>query len=130
MGTLTPLILLPAALASLDLLLKDSCLENIRRISQQHQAFALQLQTNPHLENVRCTGTILAFDVKTEEETSYFNNSRNSLYEFFLNEGIILRPLGNTLYILPPYCISNEDLDDIYKAIEKRFAATYLDLKK
>ncbi|MHB1179884.1 MAG: aminotransferase class III-fold pyridoxal phosphate-dependent enzyme, partial [Daejeonella sp.] len=68
---------------------------------------------------VRHTGTILALEWKTEEGTSYFNNLRDNLYNFFLEEGIILRPLGNIIYILPPYCITDEQLDYIYLKIEE-----------
>src|SRR6185369_5865219 len=95
-----------ASLASLDLLLDEKTKTTITRISKQHLDFSEKLKTFSILENVRCTGTILAFDFKNEEGTSYFNSARDDLYNFFLNEGIVLRPLGNTLYVMPPYCIS------------------------
>jgi adenosylmethionine---8-amino-7-oxononanoate aminotransferase len=112
-----------AALASMDLLLQDTCTENIERISEQHAQFAKELKKNPAVEKVRVQGTILAFDVISAEHTSYFNNLRDGLYDHFLEEGILLRPLGNTLYLMPPYCISNQDLAVIYQSIEKKLCA-------
>ncbi|MBL7933320.1 MAG: adenosylmethionine--8-amino-7-oxononanoate transaminase [Bacteroidia bacterium] len=110
-----------AGLASLDLLLEENNLKNIDRICAQQTRFAEQLRTIVKIENVRCTGTILAFDIKTNENTSYFNSQRDRLYEYFLSNGIILRPLGNTLYIMPPYCISQTDLEEIYRQILNLF---------
>lgn len=106
-----------AGLASLDILLSEQGLPNIERIAQKHQAIIPILQKQPHLQNIRQQGTILAVDVVVEEGNSYFSHIRDTLYQFFINHQILLRPLGNILYILPPYCISNEDLDRIYDAI-------------
>ena len=108
-----------AALASLDLLVDGECLSNIKRIESQHAAFVKKHQQSAYMKNVRSTGTILAVDFANNEDTSYFNSLRDRLYQFFLDKGIILRPLGNTVYVLPPYCISNEDLDYVYRAIEE-----------
>jgi adenosylmethionine---8-amino-7-oxononanoate aminotransferase len=102
-----------AALASLDLLLKEECTKNIQRISKHLRSMAENLRNTTSLTNIRCTGTILALDVVTNEHTSYFNSLRDRLYHFFLKRGIILRPLGNTLYIMPPYCINEDDLKEI-----------------
>lgn len=108
-----------AALASLDLLLKPSTLSNISRIASQHQRFASQIASHPKIRALRQTGTILAIEWETNYNTSYFNNLRDQLYNFFLQEGIILRPLGNTIYIMAPYCITNEQLAYIYQKIEQ-----------
>ena len=108
-----------AANASLDLLLADDCQERIASIAYQHQLFVGRMKDHSKIENIRSTGTIMALDIRTGEETSYFNSKRNSLYEYFLNKDILLRPLGNTLYILPPYVITAEELDSVYGAIEK-----------
>jgi len=108
-----------AALASMDLLLQPETMENIRRISEQHSNFRRKIQDHSKLRDVRQTGTILALEWKTEDGTSYFNNLRDNLYNFFLEQGIILRPLGNIIYILPPYCIRNDQLAYIYAKIEE-----------
>jgi adenosylmethionine-8-amino-7-oxononanoate aminotransferase len=108
-----------AALASMDLFVDPSTTQNIRRITESHSAFALKIQDHPHIKTVRQTGTILAMEWETGDNTSYFSSLRDTLYQFFLAEGIILRPLGNVIYILPPYCITDEQLGYIYGAIQK-----------
>ncbi len=107
-----------AALASLDLLLKPETQAAIERISTRHQVFAETLRQQETVENVRQLGTILAFDLKVAgENSSYFSSIRDLAYNFLLNRGILMRPLGNVLYFLPPYCTTNEQLDEAYAAV-------------
>lgn len=108
-----------AALASLDILLDKETLKNIDRITQSHHEFLNKIKDHPRLKNIRQTGTILALEWESTGETSYFNNLRDNLYNFFLDQGIILRPLGNIVYVLPPYCISTEQLNYVYLKIEE-----------
>ncbi|WP_149525679.1 adenosylmethionine--8-amino-7-oxononanoate transaminase [Sphingobacterium hotanense] len=107
-----------ASLASLDLLLQQDTLEAIKRIVRLHQDFTAELQTFDVVQNVRQCGTILAFDWNIGEN-SYFNHIQERLYNAFLAEGVILRPLGNTVYIVPPYCISEHEMLEVYRAIKK-----------
>ena len=67
---------------------------------------------------MRSTGTILALDLVSAEKTTYFHSWRDRLYDHFISRGILLRPLGNTLYCMPPYCITNDELDQVYDALE------------
>ncbi|KGE15837.1 adenosylmethionine--8-amino-7-oxononanoate transaminase [Sphingobacterium deserti] len=106
-----------AALASLDLLLLDSTQRSIQKIAHMHQQFVAKLNGHPQVRHARSCGTILALEWEIGQETSYFSNLQHSLYIFFLERGILLRPLGNTLYLVPPYCLSTEDLEHIYDAI-------------
>ncbi|MBC7915950.1 MAG: adenosylmethionine--8-amino-7-oxononanoate transaminase [Pyrinomonadaceae bacterium] len=108
-----------AALASLELLLQPETLASIQRIASSHSTFAQKISSHKKLRDFRQTGTILALEWETEGNSSYFSSLRDSLYNFFLNEGIILRPLGNVIYILPPYCITNQQLNFIYSKIEE-----------
>ncbi len=108
-----------AALASLDLFDLPETLDNIRRIGQQHNLFLQKIKSHKALIEVRQLGTIIAFEIKTSERTHYLNSLAEHISDFFISRGIILRPLGNVLYILPPYCISNEDLEYIYNAVEE-----------
>ncbi|MNY17029.1 Adenosylmethionine-8-amino-7-oxononanoate aminotransferase [compost metagenome] len=106
-----------ASLASLDLLLQPETLLNIKRIAASHQRFAEEIKDHPKLKNIRQAGTILVMEWETGTDTSYLSGLRNQLYLYFLERGIVMRPLGNILYILPPYVISNEDLTYIYQTI-------------
>ncbi|RKR85006.1 adenosylmethionine-8-amino-7-oxononanoate aminotransferase [Mucilaginibacter gracilis] len=111
-----------AALASMDLFLLPETMANIKRIEERHSAFGLKISHHPKVKECRQTGTIIAIEWETGDQTSYFSNLRDKLYQHFLSLGIILRPLGNVLYILPPYCISNNQLDYIYSQIEAALA--------
>jgi adenosylmethionine-8-amino-7-oxononanoate aminotransferase len=108
-----------AALASLDLFLESSTQENINRIADKHRAFAVKVAGHRSLKTTRHTGTILALEWETGNNTSYFSSLRDKLYHYFLDAGIILRPLGNIIYILSPYCITDAELDYIYSTIEQ-----------
>lgn len=128
-------IVCAAANASLELLqTSDFRLQNL--IEWQTE-FSSNLTHNPKIENLRQLGTIVAFEVKTamkynslqdiaisvpEERIknstpSYFNDSRDFLYGNFIERGILLRPLGNTVYVLPPYVITKEQLQKVYNVI-------------
>ncbi|TKC06008.1 adenosylmethionine--8-amino-7-oxononanoate transaminase [Pedobacter frigoris] len=106
-----------ASLASLDILLSPETLPNIQRITARHKEFAQQISGHPKLKDVRQLGTILVMEWETGTDSSYLSELRNKLYLFFLGKGIILRPLGNIIYILPPYIINDEDLMYIYQTI-------------
>jgi adenosylmethionine-8-amino-7-oxononanoate aminotransferase len=108
-----------AALASLDLFLNRETFDNIKRIENQHAQFALKIKDHPKIKTIRQTGTILAMEWETGANTSYFSSLRDRLYHYFLAAGIILRPLGNIIYILPPYCITDAELNYIYTKIEQ-----------
>lgn len=108
-----------SALASMDLLLEPQTKENLHRIESKHKVFSEKNASHKKVKCIRQTGTILAIEWDTSGETSYFNGLRDTLYNFFLAERILLRPLGNIIYIMPPYCVKNEDLDYIYAKIEE-----------
>jgi len=108
-----------AALASLDLMEKQETLDNIQRISRQHLQFQKGISDLAAIKDCRVCGTVLAVEINTKNESSYLNAVRDVLYKFFIDEKVILRPLGNIVYVLPPYCISNEDLQIIYDLIRK-----------
>lgn len=110
-----------AANASFDLLMTDECIQNIARISEANVQFCNRIKSKSWVKDVRSLGTVLAVEFKTESESSYFNNLRDKLYHYFLNQNILLRPLGNIIYLIPPYIITNEELDRIYNAIEGMF---------
>jgi adenosylmethionine-8-amino-7-oxononanoate aminotransferase len=106
-----------AANASIELLLDKNCQQQIKWITNSHQLYAGRMSTHPFVKNFRCRGTILAMELNTSENTSYFNNIRKHAYDFYLKNGVLLRPLGNVIYIMPPYCITKEELDKVYEVI-------------
>lgn len=108
-----------AALASLDLFAIENTMEKIEKICQWQAEVALKLADNNKIKNIRCQGTILAFDIVSNEQTGYLNSLRQKILTFFPENGILLRPLGNTLYILPPYCISEEELGKVYSVVKE-----------
>lgn len=115
-----------AANASFDLLMEPRCQENIRRISNRHQHFVRSLTGDSLITEARSCGTILAIELKSAEGSVYENSLRKEIYPFFIERDILLRPLGNVIYVVPPYVITNEELDSVYSAI-----ADFLDhLKK
>lgn len=106
-----------AANASFDLLVDEDCQQRIRTISRCHEEFAATLRTQPGVADVRSLGTILAVELATVEGSGYTNRLREAIYPYFLNRNILLRPLGNVLYVLPPYVITEAELRSIYDAI-------------
>jgi adenosylmethionine-8-amino-7-oxononanoate aminotransferase len=107
-----------AALASMDLIERYETLKNIERITQQHSQFKEKIKLHKNIISVRNTGTIIAIEIKTPQQSGYLNNLSEKISAWFIKQGILLRPLGNVLYILPPYCISENDLQYIYTNIE------------
>lgn len=105
-----------AANASLKLLFEKECQENIAMITKMHSDFVLQIGHHSKVKEVRSLGTIFALEIKTEG--GYSAAIRNTIYQYFLDRDILLRPLGNIIYVLPPYCIAKEELEKIYRAIE------------
>ena len=103
--------------ASLDLLLAPECQADISRIAARHEQFAQTIRHNPRVREVRHLGTILAIEIETGGAGSYVDEIRNDLYRFFLNKNLLLRPLGNVIYIMPPYVITDLELENIYNAI-------------
>lgn len=108
-----------AALAGLRLLESESMQANIQRIHQRHLNFQSHLAQHPKIKTTRVLGVILAIEIKTESHESYYGNLRNKLYQFFIENGIILRPVGNIVYILPPYVITDAQLDKVYQIVEQ-----------
>ncbi|MBF6570136.1 MAG: adenosylmethionine--8-amino-7-oxononanoate transaminase [Candidatus Binataceae bacterium] len=105
-----------AANANLELWEEEPVLERIARIGTYHERRLLGLREDARFANVRRTGTIAAVDIRVPDN-GYLADIGPRLYEFFGERGVLLRPLGNTIYILPPYCVTTEDLDAIYDAI-------------
>ncbi|MFC1673888.1 adenosylmethionine--8-amino-7-oxononanoate transaminase [Pseudomonadota bacterium] len=75
-----------------------------------------KLADHPRFTNARTQGTIAAVDVQVTDQ-GYLSDIAPRLYAHFQDHGLLLRPLGNTVYILPPYCITDAELDEIYHVV-------------
>ena len=106
-----------AAIASLELLETAETKQQIDQISKLQEQFIFRINNHPSVSAARNLGTIAALEVKSFTGTSYFNEARHKLYPFFLERDILLRPLGNVLYLIPPYVIKEEQLNQVYSAI-------------
>jgi len=105
-----------AALAGLTLLNSPKIRQQQKEIAEQHRIFVSRIKEHPKVEDVRCLGVILAVDLK--DKMTRYGKSRDELYRFFMERGVNLRPLGNTVYTLPPYVITKGQLQKIYITIE------------
>lgn len=108
-----------AALASLELLQSGEMQQNISRINQMHLEFQKKIRNHSRVKTTRVLGVIFALEIKREGEESYYGDFRNKLYDFFIANGVILRPVGNIVYILPPYIISDAQLEKVYAVVEE-----------
>jgi len=84
-------------------------------IEADHGHHLATLRTHPRVRSPRVLGTVAAFDLPGE--ASYLHPIGAALAEFALREGVLLRPLGNVVYLLPPYCATSGDLDTAYAVI-------------
>ena len=107
-----------AALASISLLQTTEMQNNIQRVHQRHLTFENKIKNHPKVATTRVLGVIFALEIKVEGKQDYYGSFRNKLYDYFIDNGVILRPVGNIVYILPPYIISEEQLQKVYKTIE------------
>ncbi|MDB4292013.1 adenosylmethionine--8-amino-7-oxononanoate transaminase [Maribacter sp.] len=105
-----------AALAGLELLQSEAIQNNIKRISASHQEFDAEINSHPKVARTRQCGIIYALDLNVQMER--YGNLRDTLFNHFMQEGVFLRPLGNTIYILAPYITTDEQLQKIYGAIK------------
>lgn len=107
-----------AALASLELLQTTEMQNNIIRVNKNHLEFKKKIASHPKVHTTRVLGVIFALEIKTETEESYYGGLRNKLYSYFIENGIIIRPVGNIVYILPPYIITDQQLQKVYQVVE------------
>jgi adenosylmethionine-8-amino-7-oxononanoate aminotransferase len=105
-----------AALASLSLF-DASCDTARQRIAAVHARQLAQLRGTPGVKAVRQIGTVSA--VELDAPAGYLSDIGRELAAFSLQQGVLLRPLGNVAYCLPPYCFSDEELDRVYTVLQR-----------
>lgn len=112
-----------AANASLDLLLDADCEKRRNNIMQRHAHFIRNWAGRNKSVELRQCGTILACELKVPEGSNYFSPIRDHLYHFAMVRGVLLRPLGNVVYTMPPFEIGEDALSRIYEVLEEIMAA-------
>ena len=109
-----------AAVESMKILNKPSCKKQIAMISEKHLGFIESFDPPDTVSEVRSIGTILRIELKVDDP-GYVSLIKEKIYDYFLAQDILLRPLGNVIYLLPPYVIKPQELNRIYKAIKAFF---------
>lgn len=107
-----------AALASLDLFEQEQTMQKVAQITIWHQAFYEKIKQHKSVLDIRQTGTILAIELRSDAPTGYLNQISQKVTPFFLEKGVLIRPLGNVIYVLPPYCITDAELNQVYEVVE------------
>jgi adenosylmethionine-8-amino-7-oxononanoate aminotransferase len=88
------------------------------RIAALGTAQAERLAALPEaVRNRRQIGTVTAFELGDGTDPGYLSDLGPRLMAFFLDRDVLLRPMGDTVYVMPPYCITDADLDRIYAAV-------------
>ena len=105
------------AIAGLELLNAPEIVEKRKWLENSHQEFVAKIKNHPKVKDVRSRGVILAIDL--DVEMNRYGSLRDELYHFFLKRGVLIRPLGNTIYLLPPYVITAAQLTICYDAFEE-----------
>ena len=107
-----------AALKSLDLFSEEKTLDSVCEIENIHKKGLNFLMNNPKVSKIRFLGDIAAFDIIGFDK-GYGANIGEILKKNFLKRGYLIRPLGNTLYLMPPYCIEKHTLTNVYSVIDE-----------
>ena len=106
-----------AALATLDIFEREPVLENNRTTAQYMRQAVAPLEQHPHVGEIRQCGMILALEMVADRETMtpYHWRERRGMkvYQHALANGVLLRPIGNVVYFMPPYVIRREEIDQM-----------------
>ena len=98
--------------------------DKIADLAQRQERRVASLASHPQVKNARRIGTITALEV-ADDEGGYLSHLGPRLRAAFHDRDVLLRPLGNTVYVMPPYCIADSELDQIYTAILEAIAETH-----
>lgn len=105
------------ACANLDLFEQPLAIQGMKNLDLWNQEFQKELEKIDFVTNIRQQGTIIAFEIETGEGNTYFSDIKAQAYKFFLEQGILIRPLGNVIFVNAPLVISKEDYDKITSSI-------------
>jgi adenosylmethionine-8-amino-7-oxononanoate aminotransferase len=103
-----------AGIASMKILQRE---EAFKKVEDIHKTEIDKLKSHSKLKHFRIMGTIAAMDIVNEEEEGYLNSAAKKIKQECVDHGVLLRPLGNVLYIMAPYCTSEKELQKVYSVI-------------
>jgi adenosylmethionine-8-amino-7-oxononanoate aminotransferase len=106
-----------AALANLDVWETEPVAERIAKVGAMQAERLAKFKADPRFSDVRQVGTITALDLRVAD-AGYLAGIGPRLSALFAERGLLLRPLGNTIYVMPPYCVTAGDLDFAYAGID------------
>ncbi|WP_137134837.1 adenosylmethionine--8-amino-7-oxononanoate transaminase [Rhizobium sp. FKY42] len=107
-----------AAVANLDIWKSEPVLDRIRTVEDLHRHRLWQLEGNARIADLRQMGTIAVVELAVPAG-GYLSNVGPKLRRFFRERGVLIRPLGNVIYLMPPYCVTQADLDLAYNVISE-----------
>jgi adenosylmethionine-8-amino-7-oxononanoate aminotransferase len=105
-----------AAKANLDLWNDPAVAARVAAVAAMQEKALSALRADDRFKNVRRTGAITALELEARD-SGYLAGIGPKLLAFFASRNLLLRPLGNTIYVMPPYCVTQTDLDEVYAAI-------------
>lgn len=107
-----------AACANLEIWQREPVMERIAAVARAQTSGLDRFREDRRFINVRQIGTIAALDV-VADDAGYLAGIGPRLYDNFLSRGLLVRPLGNTIYLMPPYCSTPDELDSVFNAIDE-----------
>ncbi len=117
------------ALKSLEMFEDQKLLNKINYLETCHQDFLTRLQTKHDIYKPRVMGSVMAFNI-SDENAGYKNNTSEALRNWFLTHGFNIRPIGDVIYLMPPFCIEDEQLERAYNGIIEGLEAILTPLKR
>ncbi len=110
------------AVRSLELFEENKLLEKVAHIETRHREQIKRLEGHAYAHKIRVKGSIFAFNINSDDG-GYKNDDAEFLRDWFLSHGLNIRPLGNAVYLMPPYCITDDELTRAYDGILEGLAA-------
>ncbi|WP_446745801.1 adenosylmethionine--8-amino-7-oxononanoate transaminase [Silvibacterium acidisoli] len=107
------------ALASLDLFSREGTLDRVKRIEAKFQTELPRFAAMDRVADARTIGGVFILDLQEEAGGGYLDANGPKLAREFLRRGLLLRPLGNVLYFMPPYCVSDEQVAWAFAKMEE-----------
>jgi adenosylmethionine---8-amino-7-oxononanoate aminotransferase len=106
-----------AAVANLKIFDSEPVFDRIAAIEAVHRDRLPEFRNHPSVADARMLGTIAAIELRAPD-AGYLSGMRSGLYAYFLRHGLLLRPLGNVIYTVPPYVTSPDELHNVYDVIK------------